>query len=183
LDIIRLLLVSASWWWSCSAGKTAIAMGMAKALGEETPFAMMAASEIFSLEMSKTEALTQVGPHCYMLASAATMVSDEAALPLQSIRCLQSGSNIQKIKTKQCQHHGDTLMPANATAQFLSSRVADALQAALCLELPAAQISHHMSDQIGCAYTHVCSCTYVFRHSGKLSAYASRKKPKLLKGR
>lgn len=42
-------------------GKTAIAMGMAKALGEETPFAMMAASEIFSLEMSKTEALTQVG--------------------------------------------------------------------------------------------------------------------------
>ncbi len=42
-------------------GKTAIAMGMAKALGEETPFAMMASSEIFSLEMSKTEALTQVG--------------------------------------------------------------------------------------------------------------------------
>ncbi|KAK9814012.1 hypothetical protein WJX73_009092 [Symbiochloris irregularis] len=40
-------------------GKTAIAMGMAKSLGEETPFAMMAASEIFSLEMSKTEALTQ----------------------------------------------------------------------------------------------------------------------------
>ena len=43
-------------------GKTAIAMGMAKSLGEETPFAMMAASEIFSLEMSKTEALTQVSP-------------------------------------------------------------------------------------------------------------------------
>lgn len=40
-------------------GKTAIAMGMAKALGEETPFAMLAASEIFSMEMSKTEALTQ----------------------------------------------------------------------------------------------------------------------------
>ena len=34
-------------------------MGMAKALGEETPFAMMAGSEIFSLEMNKTEALTQ----------------------------------------------------------------------------------------------------------------------------
>ena len=33
--------------------------GMAKALGEETPFATMAASEIFSMEMSKTEALTQ----------------------------------------------------------------------------------------------------------------------------
>lgn len=40
-------------------GKTAIAMGMAKALGEETPFAMMTASEIFSLDISKTEALTQ----------------------------------------------------------------------------------------------------------------------------
>jgi len=40
-------------------GKTAIAMGMAKALGDETPFAMMAASEIYSMEMSKTEALTQ----------------------------------------------------------------------------------------------------------------------------
>ncbi len=32
---------------------------MAQALGAETPFTMMAASEIFSLEMSKTEALTQ----------------------------------------------------------------------------------------------------------------------------
>ena len=40
-------------------GKTAIAMGMAKALGEETPFTMMAGSEIFSLEMSKTESLIQ----------------------------------------------------------------------------------------------------------------------------
>merc|ERR1719199_1162544 len=34
-------------------------MGMAKALGEDTPFTMLAGSEIFSLEMSKTEALTQ----------------------------------------------------------------------------------------------------------------------------
>lgn len=40
-------------------GKTAIAMAMAKSLGEETPFTMLAGSEIFSLEMSKTEALTQ----------------------------------------------------------------------------------------------------------------------------
>ena len=40
-------------------GKTALAMGMAKALGEETPFTMLAGSEIFSLEMSKTESLTQ----------------------------------------------------------------------------------------------------------------------------
>ncbi|VVA94418.1 unnamed protein product [Arabis nemorensis] len=40
-------------------GKTAIAMGMAKSLGLEIPFAMISGSEIFSLEMSKTEALTQ----------------------------------------------------------------------------------------------------------------------------
>jgi len=32
---------------------------MAKALGDETPFAAMGASEIFSMEMGKTEALTQ----------------------------------------------------------------------------------------------------------------------------
>jgi len=40
-------------------GKTAIAMGMAQALGNDTPFTAMAGSEIYSLEMSKTEALTQ----------------------------------------------------------------------------------------------------------------------------
>mmetsp|Transcript_5058 Transcript_5058/g.15164 ORF Transcript_5058/g.15164 Transcript_5058/m.15164 type:complete len:468 (+) Transcript_5058:37-1440(+) len=40
-------------------GKTAIAMGMAQTLGAETPFTKLTASELFSLEMSKTEALTQ----------------------------------------------------------------------------------------------------------------------------
>ena len=34
-------------------------MGMAKTLGDDVPFTMLAGSEIFSLEMSKTEALTQ----------------------------------------------------------------------------------------------------------------------------
>lgn len=42
-----------------SSGKTAIAMGMAQSLGTDVPFTMISASEIFSLEMSKTEALTQ----------------------------------------------------------------------------------------------------------------------------
>ena len=37
----------------------AIAMGMAQALGTDTPFYGIAGSEVFSLEMSKTEALTQ----------------------------------------------------------------------------------------------------------------------------
>ncbi|GKB03028.1 RuvB-like protein 2 [Tanacetum coccineum] len=41
------------------SGKTAIAMGMAKSIGLEIPFAMLAGSELFSLEMSKTEALMQ----------------------------------------------------------------------------------------------------------------------------
>jgi len=40
-------------------GKTALALGLAKSLGEETPFTMLSGSEIYSLEMSKTESLTQ----------------------------------------------------------------------------------------------------------------------------
>ena len=40
-------------------GKTAIAMGISQSLGSDVPFTMIAASEIFSMEISKTEALTQ----------------------------------------------------------------------------------------------------------------------------
>ncbi|KAG1902632.1 TIP49-domain-containing protein [Suillus fuscotomentosus] len=42
-----------------STGKTAIALGMAQTLGSDVPFTMIAGSEVFSLSMSKTEALTQ----------------------------------------------------------------------------------------------------------------------------
>ncbi|KAG0131699.1 TIP49 C-terminus-domain-containing protein [Tuber indicum] len=42
-----------------STGKTAIAMAMAQSLGPDVPFTMLSSSEIFSLDMSKTEALTQ----------------------------------------------------------------------------------------------------------------------------
>ncbi|KAF4612434.1 hypothetical protein D9613_004370 [Agrocybe pediades] len=42
-----------------STGKTAIAMGMAQSLGSDVPFTMIAASEVYSLTMSKTEALAQ----------------------------------------------------------------------------------------------------------------------------
>merc|ERR1712169_5697 len=42
-----------------STGKTALAMGMAQSLGPDVPFTSLAASEIYSLEMSKTEALEQ----------------------------------------------------------------------------------------------------------------------------
>ncbi|KAJ9110178.1 RuvB-like protein 2 [Naganishia adeliensis] len=42
-----------------SSGKTAIAMGMAMTLGSDVPFVTLTGSEIYSLEMSKTESLTQ----------------------------------------------------------------------------------------------------------------------------
>ena len=34
-------------------------MGLAQELGEDTPFTAMSGAEVFSLEMSKTEVLTQ----------------------------------------------------------------------------------------------------------------------------
>ena len=40
-------------------GKTALAIGMAKELGQDVPFVPLAASEIYSSEMKKTEFLTQ----------------------------------------------------------------------------------------------------------------------------
>lgn len=42
-----------------STGKTAIAMGLSQSLGQDVPFTAIAGSEIFSLDLSKTEALTQ----------------------------------------------------------------------------------------------------------------------------
>ncbi len=42
-----------------STGKTAIAMAISQSLGSDVPFTSLAASEIFSLDLSKTEALTQ----------------------------------------------------------------------------------------------------------------------------
>lgn len=42
-----------------STGKTAIAMGLSQSLGSDVPFTSLGGSELFSLELSKTEALTQ----------------------------------------------------------------------------------------------------------------------------
>lgn len=42
-----------------STGKTAIAMGISQSLGPDVPFTSLAGSEIYSLELSKTEALSQ----------------------------------------------------------------------------------------------------------------------------
>lgn len=42
-----------------STGKTALAMGLSQDLGSDVPFTNLAASQVFSLDLSKTEALTQ----------------------------------------------------------------------------------------------------------------------------
>lgn len=42
-----------------STGKTALAMGLSHELGESTPFVSLSGADVYSLEMSKTEALTQ----------------------------------------------------------------------------------------------------------------------------
>lgn len=42
-----------------STGKTAIAMGLSQSLGQDVPFTAIAGSEVFSLDLSKTESLTQ----------------------------------------------------------------------------------------------------------------------------
>uniref|UniRef100_A0A915MAB6 RuvB-like helicase n=1 Tax=Meloidogyne javanica TaxID=6303 RepID=A0A915MAB6_MELJA len=40
-------------------GKTAVAMAISKSVGEDTPFVSISASEVYSMDISKTEALTQ----------------------------------------------------------------------------------------------------------------------------
>lgn len=40
-------------------GKTALALALSRELGGEIPFVMMAGSEVYSMEISKTEAITQ----------------------------------------------------------------------------------------------------------------------------
>ncbi|GAV54584.1 hypothetical protein ZYGR_0AN00520 [Zygosaccharomyces rouxii] len=47
-----------------STGKTAMAMGLSQSLGKDVPFTAIAGSEIFSLELSKTEVLTQAFRRC-----------------------------------------------------------------------------------------------------------------------
>jgi replicative DNA helicase len=91
-------------------GKTAIAMGMSKALGEETPFAMMAASEIFSLEMSKTEALTQVRSLCSALGANGFLmifIAQTWHVPPQAVRSSASllfllHGTLQEIGSEYC---------------------------------------------------------------------------------
>ena len=47
-----------------STGKTALAMGVSQSLGKDVPFTAIAGSEIFSLELSKTEACLLYTSRC-----------------------------------------------------------------------------------------------------------------------
>lgn len=82
-------------------GKTAIALGMAKSLGEDVPFTMLAGSEIFSLEMSKTEALIQA-----FRKSIGVRIREEAeiiegeVLEIEIDKSVQSGAKSGKITLK-----------------------------------------------------------------------------------
>merc|ERR1712086_891751 len=82
-------------------GKTALAMGMAKSLGEETPFTMLAGSEIFSLEMSKTEALSQA-----FRKSIGVRIREEAEIiegevvEIEIDKSVQSGAKTGKVTLK-----------------------------------------------------------------------------------
>ncbi|KAI7888249.1 RuvB-like 2 [Mucor mucedo] len=84
-----------------STGKTAIAMGMAQALGSDVPFTSLAASEIFSLEMSKTEALTQA-----FRRSIGVRIKEESELiegevvEIQIDRSMTGGSKTGKLTLK-----------------------------------------------------------------------------------
>jgi len=76
-------------------------MGMAKSLGEETPFTMLAGSEIFSLEMSKTESLTQA-----FRKSIGVRIREEAEIiegevvEIEIDKSVQSGAKTGKITLK-----------------------------------------------------------------------------------
>lgn len=84
-----------------STGKTALAIAMTQSLGKELPFVMMAGSEIFSMEMSKTEALTQA-----FRRSIGVRIKEEAEIiegevvELQIDQSVQSTQKIGKITMK-----------------------------------------------------------------------------------
>ncbi|KAI6136093.1 TIP49-domain-containing protein [Pisolithus sp. B1] len=77
-----------------STGKTAIALGMAQTLGQDVPFTMIAASEVFSLSMSKTEALTQASP------TEETEIIEGEVVEIQIDRSLTGATKTGKLTIK-----------------------------------------------------------------------------------
>lgn len=84
-----------------STGKTAIAMGMSQSLGPDVPFTALASSEIFSLEMSKTESLEQA-----LRKSIAVRIKEESELiegevvEIQIDRSVTGGNKQGKLTIK-----------------------------------------------------------------------------------
>jgi len=75
-------------------GKTAIAMGISQALGQDTPFVSITGSEIFSLDISKTESLVQA-----FRKSIGVRIKEEADIIEGEVIEIshQSGTNGQKV--------------------------------------------------------------------------------------
>ena len=88
-----------------STGKTAIAMGMAQSLGSDVPFTMLASSEIFSLEMSKTEALTQA-----FRRSIGVRIKEESELIEGEVVEIQIDRSLTGVRASSIAiHHGERL--------------------------------------------------------------------------
>jgi len=85
-------------------GKTALAMGIAKGLGEDVPFTSISGSEIYSLEMSKTEALTQsLRKSIGIKIKEETDIIEGEVVELQIDRPAQGqGAKVGKITLKTC---------------------------------------------------------------------------------
>lgn len=86
-----------------STGKTAIAMGMAQSLGSDVPFTMLASSEIFSMEMSKTEALTQA-----FRKSIGVRIKEESEIIEGEVVEIQIDRSVTGVRAfkRLCLHHG-----------------------------------------------------------------------------
>jgi RuvB-like protein 2 len=82
-------------------GKTAIAMGMSQELGSDVPFTMLSSSEVFSMEMSKTEALMQA-----FRRSIAVRITEESeviegeVVEIQIERSVTGGNKTGKLTVK-----------------------------------------------------------------------------------
>ena len=80
-----------------STGKTAIAMGMAQSLGSEVPFTVLSSSEIFSMEMSKTEALTQA-----FRKSIGIRITEESEMIEGEVVEIQIDRSVTGVSAKRC---------------------------------------------------------------------------------
>eukprot|EP00461_Guttulinopsis_vulgaris_P007439 UN07488 len=82
-------------------GKTALAMGIAQSLGPETPFTSISGSEVYSLEMSKTEALTQALRRSIAVKiKEKTEIIEGEVVDIQINRATGSNARIGKITLK-----------------------------------------------------------------------------------